>query len=155
MLVKTRVREIDLHKIALDQAAVVTVDAYPDTKYAGRINFIGSLAANRSEYRAGEKYFGVTVRLNDGDMRLRPGMTARVSIQADHVLNALTLPVQAVFKDTDHTYCYLYRGGWFKKTAIHIGRHNADYIEVISGLNENDAVSLVKPDPDKILSVDS
>ena len=155
MLVKTRVREIDLHKIALDQEAVVTVDAYPDTKYTGLVNFIGSLAANRSEYRAGEKFFGATVLLNDGDIRLRPGMTARVSIQADQVLNALTLPVQAVFNDTDNEYCYLYKGGWFKKTAIQIGRHNPDYIEVISGLDENDTVSLVKPDPDKILAVDS
>lgn len=155
MLVKTRVREINLHKIALDQKAFVTVDAYPDEQYAGHINFIGSLAANRPEYKAGEKYFSVTVRLNDGDMRLRPGMTARVSIQADTVENALTLPVQAIFKDTAHSYCYLYEDGWFKKTVLDTGRHNADYIEVFSGLDENDAVSLVKPDPDKILSVDS
>jgi len=155
MLVKTGVREIDLHKIALDQTAIISVEAYPKSEYTGRVNFIGALATNPSEYKAGKKYFGVTVRLKDGDMRLRPGMTARVSIQADHVTDAITLPVQAVFTDTDQTYCYLYKGGWFKKTAIQTGRHNADYIEVISGLGENDAVSLVKPDPDQILSVDS
>jgi HlyD family secretion protein len=155
MLVKTRVREINLHKIALDQTAIISVEAYPKTKYTGHVNFIGALATNLPEYKAGEKYFGVTVRLSNGDMRLRPGMTARVSIQADHVADALTLPVQAVFTAPDHTYCYLYKGGWFKKTAIQTGRHNADYIEVVSGLDENDAVSLVKPDPAQILSIDS
>ncbi len=155
MLVKTRVREIDLHKIAIDQKALVTVDAYPDKRYKGRISFIGSLASGHPASRSSEKFFGVNVWLNDQDTRMRPGMTARVSILADNVKNVLTLPVQAIFKETDHSYCYLYKGGWFKKTLIGTGRHNADYIEVLSGLDENEAVSLVKPDPDKILSVDS
>jgi len=155
MLVKTWVREIDLHKIALDQKAVVTVDAYPGRHYKGRINFIGSLASGRSALKSGQKFFGVTIWLDEEDLRMRPGMTARVCILADHAQNVLVLPVQAIFKDADHSYCYFYSGGWFKKRLIETGRHNADYIEVLSGLEENDAVSLVKPEPEKILAVDS
>ena len=62
---------------------------------------------------------------------------------------------QAVFDDGSSPCCYKYEGGWFKKTIIDTGRHNEDYIEIISGLNESDEISLVKPDPDKIMLVDS
>lgn len=155
MQVETRVREIELHKVALDQKAVVSVEAFPDTRYNGRVQFIGSLASSRPEHRSGEKYFGITIRLEDGDMRLRPGMTARVAILADRVENALTIPVHAIFKDSGHSYCYLFKGGWYQKTRVATGRHNEDYIEVLSGLGEDDAVSLVRPEPERVLSVDS
>jgi len=155
MEVKTRIREIELHKVALDQKAVVSVEAFPDACYKGRVQFIGALASSRPEHRSGEKYFGITIGLEDGDMRLRPGMTARVSILADRVENALTIPVQALFEHSDHSYCYLFKGGWYKKIKVATGRHNEDYIEVLSGLDEDDAVSLVQPEPDRILSVDS
>ncbi len=155
MVVRTQVREVDLYKITLNQRADIRVDAYPGTLLKGTISFIGSLATGLHKPGMGGNYFAVTIMIDGEDIRLRPGMTARASILTDQVKNVLALPRQAVFEHRNGAYCYKYEGGWFKKTVIGTGRHNEDYIEIISGLNEADKISLVKPDPDKIILVDS
>jgi HlyD family secretion protein len=153
MIVKTYVREVDLYKIALDQKALVKVDAYPDKVYEGKISFIGSLASDLRKLGMGGNYFSVVVSIMGEDNTLRPGMTARISILTDHASNALSIPVQALFEEREKKYCYQAVGGWFKKTPVETGKHNEDYIQILSGLGEKDRVSLVKPDPDKIISV--
>jgi len=48
MIVKTRVREVDLFKLSLGQKGVVRVDAYPDTAFKGDLTFIGALATSEA-----------------------------------------------------------------------------------------------------------
>jgi HlyD family secretion protein len=146
MLVKTQVREIDLHKIAVGQPCSVAVDAYPDPVFDGSVSFVGALAAENLKLGRGEKYFELTVRLSGGDDRLRPGMTARVSILSDRVEDQLTLPVQAVFEEGGLTHCYLYREKKYKKVGVTTGRQNEDRVVIRSGLKSGDRVSLIKPD---------
>jgi HlyD family secretion protein len=145
MIVKTRVREVDLHKIALGQNCSIKVDAYPDVSFEGEVTFIGVLASERFEGGKGEKYFEMTISLQDEDARLRPGMTARVSILNDSITNALSLPVQAIFDEGGRKYCYLYTGQSFKKVDISLGKQNEDMAQVLSGLKNGDRISLVKP----------
>ena len=61
MVVKTKVREIDLHKIFLGQHCLVTVDAYPEASFEGKVSFIGVLAEGRYESGSGEKYFQISI----------------------------------------------------------------------------------------------
>ncbi|MFH1155991.1 MAG: HlyD family efflux transporter periplasmic adaptor subunit [Pseudomonadota bacterium] len=146
MIVKTRVREVDLHKISLNQKAMVRVDAYPDLDLEGRVDFIGALAAEMNADGMGGKYFQLTVALTRQEMRLRPGMTARVTIVSDQVRNALTVPVSAVFQDHDGWICYRRQGKAFMPVPVIPGRQNLDFIEITSGLKAGDEVALVKPE---------
>ena len=146
MIVKTQVREIDLHKIEVGQSCTVAVDAYPDTVYTGTVSFVGALASENLRLGRGEKYFELTVVLTDSDDRLRPGMTARVSILSDRVQDQLVIPVQAVFEEGGLTFCYTYREEGFKKVGVTTGRQNEDLVVILSGLKPGDRVSLVKPD---------
>ncbi|MBW1646263.1 MAG: efflux RND transporter periplasmic adaptor subunit [Deltaproteobacteria bacterium] len=145
MIVKTRVREIDLHKVEVGKSCDVTVDAYPDRKFTGRIAFIGALAAGSGADARGGKYFQMTVVLDRPDSRLRPGMTARVSILAARVENVLTLPVYAIFEDRDGRYCYRCRAGGCEKVRIKTGRENEDFAEVLAGIRPGDWVRAVPP----------
>ncbi|MDM8541029.1 efflux RND transporter periplasmic adaptor subunit [Desulfococcaceae bacterium HSG9] len=151
LVVKTQVREIDLHKIALQQEGVIKIDAYPDASFKGQVSFIGALAMQRFKDRLGEKYFNLTIVLKDEDLRLRPGMTARVSILAEQVENALTIPIQSVFDERGKKYCYQFEGRRFKKKYISIGRQNDDKVEVLSGLQAGDRLSLVKLSPNELI----
>jgi len=151
LVVKTQVREIDLHKIALKQAGVVKVDAYPDALFEGLVSFIGALAAQRFKDRWGTKYFDLTVAINGENLRLRPGMTARVSILAEQVQNVLCVPIQAVFDDRKKKYCYQFNGAGFTKKYVSIGRQNDDKVEITSGLQQGDRLSLVKLAPDELI----
>jgi HlyD family secretion protein len=79
------------------------------------------------------------------DVRLRPGMTARVYIHADAVKDVLAVPIHAVFNEGGQKVCYLFKGGDFIKRDVTVGRQNEDVIEIVSGLINGDRVSLIKP----------
>jgi HlyD family secretion protein len=146
MIVKTQVREIDLHKIVVGQPCRVQVDAYPESVFTGEIVFVGALASELQRLGRGEKYFEVTIALKDRSDRLRPGMTARVTILSASVKEALAIPVQAVFEEGGATYCYRHRGSGFEKVAVVTGRQNEDLVVIRSGLVAGDRISLVKPE---------
>lgn len=155
MVVKTQIREVDLHKISLEQKAVIQVDAYPSLRLEGRVSFIGALASEMRVSGLGGKYFQLTVRNTSNDERLRPGMTARVTIVTDQVHDALSVPVAAVFQEKDALFCFKHTRGKFKHIRIQAGRQSTDFIEIISGLTEGDKVSLVLPSEKNIIGVDA
>jgi HlyD family secretion protein len=152
MVVKTQVREIDLHKIDMGQICRVTVDAFPDTTYQGEVAFIGIMADRGTAGGQGEKYFQLSVALTETNTRLRPGMTARVSIRAHRVENALAVPIQAIFTEGGETYCYKYQGPQhgFMAQPVTCGKQNETWVEIVSGLARNDRISLVKPEASRI-----
>ena len=145
MIVKSLVREIDLHKITKGQRATIQVDAYPKQAFNGQVTFIGVLASDGGEVGKGEKHFQVVVSLQGENADLRPGMTARVAIHIDTARDVLAVPVQAVFIEGAKTYCYVSRGNSVKKVAVGIGKQNEDYAEIATGLESGDTVSLIKP----------
>ena len=59
----------------------------------------------------------------------------------------LAVPTQAVFSEESGEVCYV-RGGWgkFEKRQIKTGAQNEDIVQIISGLQEGETVSLTKPD---------
>ena len=146
MIVKTHIREIDLHKIDVGQTCQVQVDAYPEIVFGGEISFVGALASELQRLGRGEKYFELTIALKDHNDRLRPGMTARVTILSASVKEQLAVPIQAVFEEKGATYCYRHRGGGFEKIGVIIGIQNEDLVVIQSGLDPGDRISLIKPE---------
>lgn len=146
MIVKTQVREIDLHKIVIGQRCRVQVDAYPESVFDGEISFVGALAAENLRLGRGEKYFDLTVALKDNDNRLRPGMTTRIAILSENVKQKLAIPVQAVFEEGELKFCYRYLEKKFQKVSVTTGLQNEELVVILSGLNPGDRVSLIKPD---------
>ncbi len=143
MIVKTQVREMDLHKISPGLEATVTVDAYPDSKVSGKVENIGVMASESSS--AADRSFQFNIKLDKRDSRLRPGMTARVFINVGHVENALTLPLTAVFSENGNSFSFVYESGRYIPRPIVLGQMNEDVSEIVSGLSEGEKVSLVKP----------
>ena len=149
MIVKTLVREVDLHKITKGQKASIQVDAYPRMVLAGQVTSIGVMASDGGEAGKGEKYFQVVVAIHGENLSLRPGMTSRVVMHTDATQNVLSVPVQAVFSEGAIKYCYVCKGQNVKKVKVEIGRQNEDYAEIVAGLKNGDMVSLIKPAGDE------
>lgn len=145
MIVKTRVREEDLHKVRPGLAATVRVDAYPDATFAGKVESIGALAMEAPGANAAGKYFQLTLALDKGDARLRPGMTARVEVVSERVKDALVIPVPALFFEGSKSVAYVFDGRSLAVRAVAVGRRSDDLLEVTSGLAEGEQVSLVRP----------
>lgn len=144
IIVKTKVRESELHKICVGKTAQITLDAYPQLYLNGSVISIGVLAL--SDSRMGdEKYFDVLVGIEKGDPRLRPGMTARVVILADQISDKLTIPIHAVFERDKLHYCYLKNGQYYSLQQIEIGAGNEYWVHVTNGLEEGQEVCLSIP----------
>ena len=145
MLVKTKVREVDLFKVAVGKKAIIRVDAYPHLTFSGLVSSIGVLALSDLARASEEKYFEVRIALNEGDHRLRPGMTTRAIIHADQVVNGLTIPLHAVFEEEKKNFCYVSKAGRYEKRLIEVGISNEQWAQIVSGLKEEEAVCLINP----------
>jgi HlyD family secretion protein len=156
LVIETRVREIDLHRISdgpgRPRSAIVTVDAYPDLRLQGMVSLVGALA-EADAARAGVKYFPVTVTLDRGDPRLRTGMTARVAIDVTTLGDAVVIPTQAVFADAesgDRRYCFVVTRGRFDtptvvRRDVTIVGDDGVQVAVGSGLDSGEVVLLADP----------
>lgn len=145
MVVKTQLREEDLQKIKAGLAATVRVDAYPDAVFEGEVGSVGVQAIDPAGTSMVGKYFQYTVSLKGSDPRLRPGMTARVSIVASSARDVLTAPLAALFSENEGRICYVFNGQKFVARPVRVGRMNEDVAEIIDGLKEGEQVALVRP----------
>ena len=97
MLVKAEVDETDVVDMRVGQKAKISVDAFPDTTFAGTVTEIGN-TAKRSAISTveGQTNFEVKVVFDDNVPQVRPGMTADVDIQTGAHEKTLAVPIQAV-----------------------------------------------------------
>ncbi|HSD27735.1 MAG TPA: efflux RND transporter periplasmic adaptor subunit [Vicinamibacteria bacterium] len=144
MVVETKVRETDIHKVERNQKVSVRVDAYPDLRLTGAVTLVGTLAQEEKE-RRGAKYFSVTVQVNESEPRLRPGMTARVEIEVEARPKALFVPIEAVFERDGRSVVYLAARKPRPREVV-LGPSNADFVVVEKGLSRGDRVLLRDPE---------
>lgn len=150
MIVKTRVREIDLYKVEVGKKATIEIDAYPELKIQGTLSSIGVLALGDHGRASDEKYFEVRIALDSRESRLRPGMTTRATIHVQKVEDALTIPIHAIFEENQQPYCYLsVPGGKYEKRSVVLGTANEQWVEIKEGLQEKDSVCLLNPFGDR------
>lgn len=91
-----KVAEADVLRLALGQAATVTLESLPGGGFAGKVVEIGASALPVSGTGAAAREFKVVVRLAQPDPRLRPGLTCDAEIVTAERANALTVPLQSV-----------------------------------------------------------
>jgi len=97
MLVRAEVDETDVVDMKLGQKAKISVDAFPDTTFAGTVTEIGNTAkASSISTVAGQTNFEVKVAFDDNVPQVRPGMTADVDIETATHSKTLAVPIQAV-----------------------------------------------------------
>lgn len=146
MIVKTRVREVDLFKVEVGRKASISIDAYPSLYFSGKVSSIGVLALSDTNQEGDEKYFEVVVNLNESDPRLRPGMTARLAIHGEERINALSIPVYSIFGEGKKDFCYVCGPrNSFEQREVQLGIADDQWIEILSGLNEGENICLTKP----------
>jgi HlyD family secretion protein len=144
LLVETRIREVDLHKMATSRRVRVRVEAYPDLQLSGEVALVGALA-QADATRAGTKFFPVTVKLATSDARLRTGMTARVEIEVASLPSALVVPAHAIFDEDGQPYVVVLRNGRPERQNVHVASVNESAAAIDTGVAEGDTVLLVDP----------
>ncbi len=92
MQIEVSVDEADISRIALQQKAGFTVDSYPEQIFRGQVIQIRSAPVITQNVVT----YVVVVTVDNSDLKLKPGMTANVSIEVAKKDDALKLPPAAL-----------------------------------------------------------
>lgn len=116
MKVTVQVGEKDIAKIAVGQSANVTYPAFPDIVSQGTVTAIASVA-NSEANGGGSVTFNVDILIEAPDARLKPGMTAEVSVVTEQLDDVVMVPTMALMtEDGEHYYVNVATDGEGKQT---------------------------------------
>lgn len=106
MKVTVQVGEKDIAKIAVGQSANVTYPAFPDIVSQGTVTAIASVAnSDAANGGGGNVTFNVDILIEAPDARLKPGMTAEVSVVTEQLDDVVMVPNMALMpEDGEHYY---------------------------------------------------
>jgi HlyD family secretion protein len=88
MQVDTNFSEADIGRIEQGQEATFTVDAYPEITFRGKVSEI----RNAPQTVQNVVTYDVVIKVANPELKLKPGMTANVSIVVAHQENVLRVP---------------------------------------------------------------
>ena len=142
MQVKTAVHESVQNEISTGLPVTIRIDAFPDQAYSGSVKSIGVLPDQNSWHSSDTKMYETYVTIDEEVSDLKPGMTALVEIHINEIKDVLSVPVQAVQQEEKTTFLYVERNGRVEKQEIEVGGTNDKYVEVKTGLSENERVVL-------------
>ncbi len=105
MKVTVQVGEKDIAKIAVGQSANVTYPAFPDIVSQGTVTAIASVANADAGYGgSGSVTFNVDILIEAPDSRLKPGMTAEVSVVTEQLDDVVMVPTMALMTEDGENY---------------------------------------------------
>lgn len=144
MQVKVNTHESLVKKIKADQPAEIRIDAFADKVFSGKVKSVSNLAdSSRPWTSAGIKEYPTIVTINDLEgYSLKPGMTAEARIFVGERENVLVVPLQAVAQHKGEFSAFVDDEGGIQRRAVKIGESNEQFVEVLEGLAEGEAVAL-------------
>jgi HlyD family secretion protein len=143
MQIDTSVDESDIGKVKAGQKAAFMVDAYPESTFNGKVSVVRNAPINVSNVVT---YNAVIIVDNTG-LKLKPGMTANVSVETESKQSVLLVPnaalrfkpaISAATPDQKGTKGPKGPGVWIlennkpKNVKITTGISDGNYTEVIS-----------------------
>ena len=144
MQIEVSVSEADIGKVEEGQDVTYTIDGYPDQNFKGKVTQVRLSPTTESNVVT----YTVIVDVNNEDLKLKPGMTANVSIITDRSENVLCVPNMALkFTPDINGPKYKNQGIWVlekgkaKRIEIKTGANNDSNTEIISDkINEDTQV---------------
>lgn len=144
--VEVDVNEAYIAQIDNAQAARITLDAYTDTSFAGRVRQVVPTADRQ------KATVMVKVSILDRDPRILPEMGAKVVFLRDEDEAAVAaaprrvrVPAAAVVRTEDGAIVWVVQEDRVSRREIEVGPSNGDQIEVRRGLKGGEGVVLAPP----------
>ena len=131
------VPEMEVRYLKPRQQSLVTLDAYPERKWIGLIEFVAFKADPTT------KTFRVEVIVNNTDGAIRPGMIARAAFLKREIANAVTAPLRAIVDKGGERLVFVEKNGRAKACTIEIGIIETQYAQITKGLKPGDHLIVV------------
>ncbi|WHY70048.1 HlyD family efflux transporter periplasmic adaptor subunit [Neobacillus sp. SuZ13] len=141
------VDELDITKIKKKQTVSLTVSAYPDTSYTGKVTAIAAEGTSAN----GTSTFDVTIHI-DKPTNLKVGMSTEASILTQSKENALYVPVDGVYTNNNEKYVIVTAtstdsssdasAGTSQQKTVKTGISTDEYVELTEGVTAGETIQL-------------
>jgi HlyD family secretion protein len=141
MQINTSVDEADIGMVHAGQEASFTVDAYPDTPFTGKVSVVRNAPITVSNVVT----YDVIINVENVQLKLKPGMTANVSITIETRSNALRIPNAAMrFKPADTPQeNFLHKQGKNELTVWILEKEKPQAVRIITGIGDGSHTEVV------------
>ncbi len=168
ILAKVKVDETDVVRVHLADSVEVTIDAFTDSTFTGRVTKISNSATvAASNTGSGDRAvdFDVEVTLDNPPAGIRPDLSATARIVTDTRSKALAIPIIALtvrqheelpnelkegeaapaskassIRDKDREGVFVVQNGVATFRAVKVGIAGDEYFEVVDGLKQGDSL---------------
>lgn len=174
LIVRVNLNEVDIAKVKVGQIVRITLDAYPQKAFTGKVRFVAPAADLVEKI----KVFKVEVALDELTEAFKTGMSANVEILGEKRDKAVSVPLEALQRRDGRTVVYRLKENlppqdlakakeglngrakfiwlsdhwkdYFDVVPVQAGIATLERVEILSGLKANDQVSLEDPSKKKV-----
>jgi len=131
--------EEDVVKIGIGNSVDINLTAFPNEVFKGKVISIDPA----EKIKEGVVYYETTIDFENPPEKIKPGMTADLTIKEMTKENVLVIPKSAIEEKENKTTVQVLRGKNLETREIEIGlKGSNDMVEVISGLKEGEEVAI-------------
>jgi RND family efflux transporter MFP subunit len=169
LIIRVNLNEVDIAKVHVGQPVRVSLDAYPQKNFTGKVSFV----APSAELVEKIKVFKVEVTLDELGESFRTGMSANVEILGEKRDKAISIPLEALQKREGQTVAYRLKANlepkkleaakdglsgrnkfiwlsdnwkdYFDVVPVQGGIATLERVEILAGLKAGEEVSLEDP----------
>ncbi len=157
--VNVLVDETDVVRISEGDSTEITIDAFPDTTFVGRVTRVSQSASRGAAAGSGAERavdYDVEITLDDPPPDVRPDLSASAKIITHQRIGVLSIPIIAltvrehhamstenVVRDTSTTETegvFVVEGGVAHFRPVTVGITGEEHFEVLSGLVKGDSI---------------
>jgi HlyD family secretion protein len=174
LIVRVNLNEVDIAKVKVGQLVRITLDAYPQKAFTGKVRFVAPAADLVEKI----KVFKIEVALDELTDSFKTGMSANVEILGEKRDKAVSVPLEALQRRDGQTVVYRLKENlspqdiakakdgltgrgkfiwlsdhwkdYFDVVPVKAGIATLERVEILSGLKANDQVSLEDPTKKKV-----
>ncbi|MCA1580686.1 MAG: efflux RND transporter periplasmic adaptor subunit [Acidobacteria bacterium] len=174
LLIRVNLNEVDIAKVHVGQPVRITLDAYPQKVFTGKVRFVAPAAKLVEKI----KVFEVEVALDELGEFFKTGMSANVEILGEKRDRAVSIPLEALQKKDGKTVAYRLKSGlkpqqlaaakealtgrnkfiwlsdhwkdYFDAVPVSAGIATLERVEVLAGLKPGQQVALEDPSKKKV-----
>ena len=174
LIVRVNLNEVDIAKIRVGQPVRISLDAYPQRAFTGKVRFVAPAADLVEKI----KVFKVEVALDELTESFRTGMSANVEILGEKRDKAVSVPLEALQRRSGQTVVYRLKADlppkdlakakegltgrgkfiwladhwqeYFEVVEVTAGIATLERVEILAGLKAGDQVSLEDPSKKKV-----
>lgn len=174
IIIRVNLNEVDIAKVRVGQPVRLSLDAYPQRAFNGKVRFVAPAAELVDKI----KVFKVEIALDELDGTFRTGMSANVEILGEKREKALSVPLEALQRKDGQTVVYRLKADlkpadiarakeglsgrtkfiwladhwkeYFDMLPVKAGIATLERVEILSGLAKDDKVALEDPSRKKV-----